>query len=235
MGSAFKLCVLAAVSRAVASGRLRWEQVFAFKEQWRSLPTGILQSWPNAVPLTLMSLCCLMVSLSDNTAADALIQIVGREAVESISPFNRPFITTREAFILKADKEPWAQMELTQRRSLLAELADRALPNISELSGCVGPDVEWFFSADELCALLLENQHHPSMAINPGPVLKSRWKRVAFKGGREPAVLNISLLMIDHDAQCRVLVVTHNAAEEFDQEAVLRPVRAIARLLEDRI
>jgi hypothetical protein len=43
-----------------------------------------------------------MISVSDNTAADALLSIAGRENVEKFAPRNRPFLSTREAFILKA-------------------------------------------------------------------------------------------------------------------------------------
>lgn len=234
VGSAFKLCVLAAVMQAVAAGRFTWEQVFAFREQWRSLPSGILQDWPNDIPLTLMSLCCLMISLSDNSAADALLGIVGRESVESLSLFNRPFLSTREAFVLKEHAQFWKERDLLDRRFLLAEVAETPLPSTYDLARIVASGIGWFFSADELCSLLFETQHHPSLTINSGPILKSRWKRVAFKGGQEPGALNISLLMIDGNDTSHVVIVTHNALEDFNPETVLLRVRAIAKVLEDR-
>ena len=233
VGSAFKLCVLAAVMRAVAAERFTWEEVFLFNDQWRSIPSGILQDWPNGVPLTLMSLCCFMMSLSDNSAADALIHIIGRESVESLSQLNRPFLTTREAFILKAHERSWAQGELSMRRLLLAEIAKHPLPSSFELGASLAPAIGWFFTADEICNLLLETKDHPSVTINPGPISKSRWKRIVFKGGQEPRVLNISLLMTDRNDNQDVIIITYNALEEFDPEAVLLRVRAIARLLED--
>ena len=55
-----------------------------------------------------------MISVSDNTATDMLINLVGRSAVEAAltatgmaSPaLDRPFLTTREIFILKLDQWP---------------------------------------------------------------------------------------------------------------------------------
>ena len=182
-----------------------------------------------------MSLCCLMISISDNTAADALIHIVGREAVESVSPFNQPFPTTREAFIAKTNEQSWVNAGPEGRRSLLAEIARRPLPSLYEAAGRIAPAVGWFLSADELYALLRETGDHPSMAINPGVVTKTRWKRVAFKGGQEPTVLNISLQLTDSNDKRHTIVVTRNAPEEFDPETVFLHVRAIARLLESYV
>src|SRR5690606_15662349 len=113
VGSAAKLAILKAAADAVAEGRLSWEQTFELDEAWRSLPTGILQDWPAGTPVTLSTLANLMISLSDNTATDAMIHLVGREAVERITPENTPFLTTRELFTLKAGEnarlyEKWA-------------------------------------------------------------------------------------------------------------------------------
>lgn len=47
----------------------------------KSLPGGILQNWPKGAPLTLHTLAGLMISQSDNTAADTLLEILGRDVV----------------------------------------------------------------------------------------------------------------------------------------------------------
>ena len=75
----------------------------------RSLPSGVLQSWPAGTPMTVESLAILMISQSDNTAADRLLHLLGRERVESRTRVagnthvarNTPFLTTREMFALK--------------------------------------------------------------------------------------------------------------------------------------
>lgn len=107
IGSAFKLFVLAELSRQVQSGIHRWSDVVTLDRQ--SLPSGLLQDWPQGAPLTLHSLAALMISISDNSAADTLIYRLGRERIEALLPVlgvaaverNRPFLSTYEAFALK--------------------------------------------------------------------------------------------------------------------------------------
>ena len=101
VGSAFKLAVLKAVAQAVQQKRLAWDQVVRLDPAWRSLPSGVLQSWPGGTPVTIETLADMMISVSDNTAADALIALAGRGAVQTVSPRNTPFLTTREACVLK--------------------------------------------------------------------------------------------------------------------------------------
>jgi beta-lactamase class A len=78
VGSAAKLAILKALDEAVAAGRLAWDEVVRLDPKWRSLPAGILQDWPEGTPLTIATLANLMISISDNTATEALIDIVGR-------------------------------------------------------------------------------------------------------------------------------------------------------------
>jgi len=104
VGSAAKLAVLLALKRAIAQKRFAWNTVVNLDPSWKSLPSSQLRDWPDGTPLTVATLAHLMISISDNTATDALIRIVGREAVEAISPRNTPFLTTRELFTLKTQE-----------------------------------------------------------------------------------------------------------------------------------
>jgi beta-lactamase class A len=63
-----------------------WADVVALQEQWRALPSGVLQDWPLGTHLTVESLAVLMISISDNTAADALAGLVGCAEVEQVAP-----------------------------------------------------------------------------------------------------------------------------------------------------
>ena len=126
VASAFKLAVLAALQDQIDAGRLAWDDVVLLPQAAKSLPTGILQTWPAGAPVTVHTLAALMISMSDNTATDALIDLLGRETVESYSPRNAPFLTTREAFLLKdpANEELLARYRLAdtnERRALLTE------------------------------------------------------------------------------------------------------------------
>jgi hypothetical protein len=185
VGSAAKLAILKALDEAVAAGRLAWDQVVDLDPAWRSLPTGILQDWPDT-PLTIATLANLMISISDNTATDAVIHIVGREPIEAISPRNTPFLTTAELFKLKANgneaaRSEWLAGDENARRAVLRRIADLSLPRADALQGAT-LGIEWFMSATEICALLEDVAHLPAMRINPGLADAAEWKSVAFKG-----------------------------------------------------
>lgn len=198
VGSAFKLAVLLALQNQIEAGTYAWDQVVELQPEWRSLPSGILQDWAIGSPLTLQTLASLMISLSDNTATDALIHQVGREAVEAIAPRNQPFLTTREAFLLKDPQnsallERYRSQEVASRRQILAELADYPLPEVTAFPDQpVALDVEWFFTARELCSLMADVSNLPVMSINPGIANPTDWTEIAYKGGSEPGVLNLT-------------------------------------------
>ncbi|WP_228060118.1 serine hydrolase [Plectonema radiosum] len=199
VGSAFKLAVLNTLKTQIVSGKKSWENVVRLQAEDKSLPSGILQNWSDNSPLTLQTLASLMISISDNTATDILIKQVGRESIESNSSRNIPFLTTRELFILKSSQnrdllQRYRNSNEKQRRALLTELAQKPLPNVSEFEGTLpnALDVEWFYNAEELCELIKEVADLPLMSINPGVANPNDWQRVAYKGGSEPGVLNLT-------------------------------------------
>jgi len=96
VGSAFKLAVLSAL--LMHTPELDWARVILLQPEARSLPSGIMHSWPPLSPVTLHTLATLMISISDNTATDQLISFVGRDIVEDFTRHSRPLLTTREAF-----------------------------------------------------------------------------------------------------------------------------------------
>ena len=236
VGSAFKLAVLRAAAEAHEAGRLAWDQVVRLDPAWRSLPSGILQDWPDGTPVTVATLANLMVSLSDNTATDALLCLVGRSAVEALSPHNAPFLTTREAWVLKAAangalRQEWLAADTASRRQLLPSLAALPLPRPADLAPGVTSDVEWFFTAEELCALLESTRSLPALGISKGPVDPGRWRSVAYKGGSEAGVLNLSATVEAESGKRHCVVATWNGTGALDQERLLEPFGAILRLL----
>jgi beta-lactamase class A len=140
-----------------------------------------------------------MISISDNTAADALLSIAGRENVEAMAPHDRPFLSTREAFILKDPVNGillarYRAADLTGRRALLPEIDKLPLPDVN-IFGSGQPmatDIEWFFTPGELCTLIDSVRDLGAMQINPGIATKKDWQQIAYKGGSEPGVLNFT-------------------------------------------
>ena len=227
VGSAFKLAVLAAVQRAIAADRLQWETVVSLWPEWRSLPSGLLQDWPLGSALTVETLATLMISLSDNTATDALIAVVGRGAVEAIAPRNRPLLTTREFFALKNPAnsdalEAFRTGDLAAQRQVLVDLEAAPLPPVNLFDGDpVALDVEWFFSTRELCALMAEVRDQPLMQVNPGVANPEDWEAIAFKGGSEPGVLNLTTALTAADGRTYCVAATWNdPTQRLDETAL---------------
>lgn len=219
VGSAFKLAVLAALQDLINAGEYTWDEVVRLDPAWKSLPSGILQDWPDDSPLTLHTLATLMIALSDNTATDALLDIVGRAAVEAYAARNQPFLTTQEAFKLKAT--PNAELlarygagDEAEKRQVLADLADVPLPTAADFPTEPTLAVEWYFTAYELCDLMAQVQALDLMTVNPGPGIADpeQWARVAYKGGSELGILNLTYwLETGESAYC--VVVTQNRSD----------------------
>lgn len=217
VASTFKLAVLAALDAEITAGKRQWSDVVHLEPQWRSLPTGILQDWGAGSPITLHTLATLMISISDNTATDGLISILGREKIEALIP-SPPLLTTREAFILKDPvnqslQEQYRQGTREGRRQLLPSLQTLSLPSVDIFTGQpIAPDIEWFFTTQQLCQLMSQVSHLPPMQVNPGLAKPQDWQQVAFKGGSEPGIMNLTTAVVSNngDQYCLSLTWNHN-------------------------
>jgi Beta-lactamase enzyme family len=186
-----------------------------------------------------------MISLSDNTATDHLIRLLGRKAVErqqrrfdmAHPGANEPFLTTREVFQLKMNAcpslaEPYEGLDREGRRSYLSKTID-PLP-LPALTPWVEPraidSIGWFASASDICRAfsgLSRQAENPdlsgvghALSINDGGVglRRDRWQRVWFKGGSEPGVLTLNYLATTTDGETFVVsAMASNAQTALDQ------------------
>ncbi|MDD4449928.1 MAG: serine hydrolase, partial [Sphaerochaeta sp.] len=239
VGSAFKLGILAAVEDAVRENKLQWFQSVRLLSMWKSLPTGILQDWPTGSRLTIETLATLMISQSDNTATDALMSLVGRNSVGSYLSNSRPVLSTAEAFRLKnpANSDLLARYRTgssAEKEKVLDQIKSRPLMEPGLLSGNpVAIDIEWFMTAHELASLIERLQVLPLMTVNAGLATKERWHRVAYKGGSEPGVLNLTTYLEDEEHNRHTVVVTvNNAQSPLDEKFIMETYQAILNLLE---
>lgn len=246
LGSAFKLYILAELIGEIENGTRHWSDVVPIDSASRSLSSGILQTWPVGTPITIESLAILMISESDNTAADRLLRLLGRERVESRQHAvgnthfvrNTPFLTTREMFALKTPGDStllrrYLTGTVAARRDVLAGIDRQPYAELAPDFG-TGPvaidSVEWFASASDIARTLLWIRDHTAtgaaapardvLAVNPGLHWPGDpWKYVAFKGGSEPGVLDLSFLLERNDGQWFVLTATWNNPERAIDEA----------------
>ncbi|MFG6106825.1 serine hydrolase [Leptothoe sp. EHU-05/26/07-4] len=223
VGSAFKLLILQALQQQIDAGEHSWEEILQVQDAYRSLPSGRLQDWPTGTPLTLQSLATMMISESDNTATDHLLALVGRDAVEALTKRNRPFLSTREAFILKDPQnqrllDRYRQAPEREKYDILRAMAALPLPAVTIFNnGPLALDVEWFMSGRELCIEIATVADLPPMQVNPGIANPANWQRVAFKGGSEPGVENFTTDLQDADGNHYCIAATWNNPDGIDE------------------
>lgn len=239
VGSSFKLAVLAALKNQIDAGTLSWDTVVELQPDLKSLPSGMVQDWPDGSQVTLDTLATLMISISDNTATDVLIQSIGRETVEALTDLNRPFLSTKEAFTLKNPENArllrrYRNGDVDARRRVIQELGDRPLPGKSTFSSTPAEvDVEWFFTPRELCNLMETVADLPAMQINPGAANPNDWEQIAFKGGSEPGVLNLTTQLQNAQGQTYCVSATWNSTEQpLNEEVLTQLYRSIIAGLE---
>lgn len=213
IGSIFKLYVLAALGEAIDGNELAWEDQIEIQDSLKSIPTGVLQDRPAGSMVTIKEAAQLMISISDNTAADHLIDLLGRSTIESTlagygnttPELDTPFLTTREFAALKVGPASglatqWLDADVEARRQILDQVSGITpgdLP-IQDWTKPVMPDeIEWFATPTDLCELAIRlaelADRVPEIAeilqINPGVPGADTWDRIWFKGGSEPGLL----------------------------------------------
>lgn len=256
VGSSLKLLILSLLCDDIAAGKRKWSDLVTLRDETRSLPSGQLQDWPAGSPVTLHTLATLMLSRSDNTAADHLMLALGREALEEhqrkanvLHPErNQPFLRTNELFKLKLVLTPQDTQSFLQRtpegkRNYLPELAKvpLGLPRMPETPQNID-QIEWFFCTEDLARLLdrlrqspLQAEVLPLMAITrPFDMDDFNWKYLGFKGGAEVGVMNLSLLgQLRSNSEWYAFSFTWNDAEKpLNEPLWIRFVERALRLVE---
>ncbi len=235
VGSAFKMAVLKAYLDRIAAGGASWSDVVEMRPQWR-IPGSQMATWLDGSRITTETLATLMISLSDNTATDALISLLGREAVEALSPRNTPLLSTRDLFLLKrkgneGELERWRKGDVAARRALLAELDTREVDWSTYELGELAPDVEWFFTARELCALVAEVGEARAMQANPGAARAQDWETVAYKGGSEAMLVSVTHHLRHADGRAFCVTGAWNEDEPIDHERFILIAAGAIQLL----
>ncbi len=255
VASSMKLIVLAVLADEIAAKARHWSDVVPVRRAWASLPAGLVQDWPDGSPVTLHTLATLMISRSDNTAADHLIRILGRERVEQSQAAwglrhaerNRPFLLTSDMFKLKLVMPPAEQQAFVaadgagRRRLLEGPIAEASLARHRGL----GPpqlidSVEWFYSPADMVRVLDHLRKHPLsedllplLAISRGVSVDDlRWNYVGFKGGMEPGVVNFCLLLRDRRDRWYALAIAWNRSDgEVDRSLLVVYTQRLLRLI----
>jgi len=239
VASTFKIYVLKALHEQIEISDKRWDDIIKLNKQNMSIPSGILQNWPIGSPVTIKSLANLMISRSDNTATDHLIDYIGREYIEEISgEINTPFLKTTEFFRLKhkaseETRKNYINGNLETKREILENIKDlnisaQDVPNEPVLI----KEIEWFFSTKELAKTMYELKEVEELQINPGLANKNNWYKVGYKGGSEAGVLQYThLLQKTQNGPVIVVSVTANSEKGLDTNKITELTSRLISLL----
>lgn len=180
LGSAFKLWVLAELADRISAGDVAWDQAVTVEDRYKSSPDGEVFFLPAGREITVQELAMLMISISDNSATDHLMALLGRRAVEGVlerigvsrTDANVPMLSTSNLFQLKfIAAEPnaaqYRALDAAAKRALLEELDEAVLPwadqptALDPTNGEGVPidqprdlDLEWFATPRDLCRTL---------------------------------------------------------------------------------
>lgn len=254
VGSAFKLYVLDALAEDIARGKRRWSDVVFLST--RSLPSGQMQDWPQGSPVTLATLATMMISISDNTATDMLMKVVGQSAIaarvrasgHSQPSKMLPMLTTLQAFSLKLGPADQAARYGSGSDAAQAAMLGQLDPGFSvdrlDLGQLTGgrifyiDTIEWFASPRDLVGVMqsLQRRRDPKvqqiLSVNSGLGKEpaKAFYYMGFKGGSEEGVLNLTWLIRNKAGAWYVVAASwNNTKAPVDQSQLVNLSR---RLLE---
>ena len=241
VGSSFKLYVLKTLSDIIDQRKTSWSRTLYLSEKDKSLPSGIIQNWPVLSPITLRTLSNLMISVSDNTATDMLIDYVGRENIQKITPEKNDIILkTSEMFKLKLSKnseisEKYISGSYQEKLKIIDSLKKIDLPSLEIASQWNKPinieEIEWFFSTRELCSIIYSLRKCQSLRINNSGLVTDKWDYVGFKGGSEPGVLNMTYVLKKGQNIYTISITGNNSHSNIDTMKFSRNVSRILNIL----
>lgn len=236
-GSAFKLYVLWALTRAIEDGRVSWEDTVTVLPALRSLPSGDMQDLPDGTRMSVRETAFRMIAISDNTAGDLIMNLLGRTAIEhgvvtaahQAPSALRPFLSSHEVFEIGWGERTllpvWITADENGRRELLARL-DR--PLTARVRDMIPPvhqfGVDWFMSARDVGQVLLKLWEYAAreptgtmrwiLTTYPGVAIdRGLWPRATFKGGSNPGVMMFSWLLEDPRGVPYVVVLQQSSLD----------------------
>lgn len=239
IGSAFKLVILAELVRATKAGERKWDDPVTldggplpsggYTQKPKGTQVSLRELATQMISVSDNSATDLLLHHLGRTKVEAMLPVVG---LRDGAGRNLPFLSTLDMFKIKGVEKGalvkrWVAADTAGRRALLAgpigEAPMSAIPTdlFQDNVPLYIDTIEWFASADDLVRVmdwLRRNTEGPAgaearavLSKNPGiGSAAEAWQWVAYKGGSEPGVLNMTLLLQARDGRWMALAASWN-------------------------
>jgi hypothetical protein len=248
IGSAFKLIVLAELVRATNTGERKWDDLVTldgselpgggYMLKPKGTQVSLRELATQMISISDNSATDILLKTLGRDKVEAMLPVVG-----VANPLrNRPFLSTLELMKLKGIAANdvagryLSQDEAGRRRMLDGEVANLPMLLIrGDLFRDGKPvqidELEWFLSPADLVRVmdwLRRNTEGPRgadaravLSKNPGisPPAAGKWQWVGYKGGSEPGVMNMTLLLQSKAGDWYVLTASWNDPARAVEEA----------------
>lgn len=214
IGSSFKLFILGLLADDVNADRRGLDNVMRLRADLVGPQHSEMAFWPVDSPVTLQTLALKMISISDNTATDHLIYLLGRENIErqmvvmgnQHAEWNRPLLMTREMTMLRDKKaglpgREYQKLDEAAKRKFLDRYTGVLDYDKIDFDAGAYDVAEWYATPLDMANALawLKNntrEEQPANALRGVLAVETKlphdakiWPYVGFKGGSEDQLL----------------------------------------------
>jgi beta-lactamase class A len=259
VGSSFKLFILGTLADDVNADRRQLDNVMRLRADLVGPPHSEMADWPVDSPVTLQTLALKMITISDNTATDHLLYLLGREKVErqmrhmigEHAAWNEPLLSTREMTMLRDKKtgmlgRDYQKLDLAAKRKFLAGHF-QGVPNYEALDFDTAAYnvAEWYATPLDMARALawLKNNTEEGqkahalravLAVDPKlPHDPKIWPYVGFKGGSEDQLLAGNWLLKNKNGRWYTFHVFYNNPQgKANQEETVKAIHTIITAIE---
>lgn len=254
VGSSFKLFILGTLIREVNEDRRSSEDIMRLRADLQGPPHSEMADWPVGSPVTLHTLALKMISISDNTATDHLLHLLGREVIEkqmdemigTDAAWNTPLLSTREMTMLRDKKtgmlgKEYDKLDVAGRRKFLATHF-QGVPDYEALDFDTGAYTvaEWYATPLDMARALNWIHLHTAEGRPASEILRiltvdpkleydaKDWPFVGFKGGSEDQILAGNWLLQNKNGKWYSLHVFYNNPDgKAEPEKLIGVIQAI--------
>jgi hypothetical protein len=186
VASTAKLHILEELKSCIKQKKCSSDDVLVLRKELKTSPSGELQSWPDDSKILVSSAANMMISKSDNTATDLVIDYLAKKKMKKFRSMQQRFIDLYAPTSKSFGPEDYKKIDLSKYASS-------------------GGEKE---TTENLCKLILKLKDSKELSINTDGI--DKFERTLYKGGSRFGVLQKTYAWIDENKNWSCLSVTLN-------------------------